>query len=59
MPLPYPELVGEIDGMFAGCMEELACRERHGCGVEGVACDADEGDDQDNFERINNVVGEL
>jgi hypothetical protein len=29
------------------------------CGVEGVACDADEGDDQDNFERINNVVGEL
>ena len=59
MPLPYPELMGEVDGMFAGCVEELACRERHGRGVEDVAGDADEGDDQDDFERIDNVVGEL
>jgi len=56
MPLPKPELPGERYGMFAGGVEELVRRERHGCGVEDSAGDADERNDQDELERIDDVV---
>jgi hypothetical protein len=59
MPLPLPELTGEGEGMFAGGVEELVRRERHGCGVEDSAGDADERDDQKEFERIHNVIAQL
>jgi len=56
MPLPLPELTREIEGMFAGVVEEFVCGERHGCGVEDSAGDADERDDQDKLKRIDDVV---
>ena len=56
MPLPKPELPGERYGMFAGGVEELVRRERHGCGVEDSAGDADKWNDQDELKRIDDVV---
>ncbi len=40
-------------------MEEILCVEWHGGGVEDAASEADEGDDQDELERVGEVVGEL
>ena len=45
--------------MFAGGVEEFVRRERHGRGVEDAAGEADERNDQDEFERIDDVVAEL
>ena len=59
MPFPEPELAREIERMFAGCVEEFIGRERHGRGVEDAASGVDERDDEDEFERIDNVVAEL
>ena len=56
MPLPEPELAGEGEGMLAGGVEELIRREGHGCGVEHSAGEADEGNDEDELERIDDVV---
>jgi hypothetical protein len=59
MPLPAPELAGESDGVFAGGVEELAGGERHGRGVEEAVAEADEGDDEDQLQRVDDVVAEL
>jgi len=59
VPFPKPQLAGEVEGMFAGCVEELVSRERHGRGVEDAAGGADERNDEDELERIDDVVAEL
>jgi len=59
VPFPEPELAREIEGMFAGCAEEFTGRERHGRGMEDAAGGVDERDDEDEFERIDDVVAEL
>jgi len=43
----------------AGGVEEVGRRERHGRGVEDAAGCVDERDDEDKFERIDDVVAEL
>lgn len=45
--------------MFAGGVEQLAGRERHGRGVEEAASRVDEWDDEDELERIDDVVANL
>jgi hypothetical protein len=40
-------------------VQELAGRERHGSGVEDTAAEADEGDDEDDLQRIAEVIGDL
>jgi hypothetical protein len=45
--------------VLTGGAEEIAGRERHGRGVEDAAGGADEGDDKDEFERVDDVVAEL
>ena len=59
VPLPEPELAGEGEGVLAGGVEEFVRGERHRRGVEDAAGDADERDDQDQLERIDDVVAEL
>jgi hypothetical protein len=59
MPLPEPELADEGDGMLAGAVDEFVRRERHRCGVEDAAGKTDEGDDQNQFERVDDVVAKL
>lgn len=59
MPLPTPELMDEVKWVFAGCVEEFACGERNGLDMEDAAGDVDEGDYQDQFQRIDDVVGQL
>jgi len=59
VPLPEPELAREGEGTFSGGVEEFARRERHGLGVEDAAGDADKRDDEDELERINDVVADL
>jgi hypothetical protein len=56
MPLPEPELSGEGERMFAGGVEEFVRRERHGRGVEDPAGDVDEWNDQEELERIDDVI---
>ena len=45
--------------MCAGGVEEVGCREWHGRCVEDAAGGVDERDDEDKFERIDDVVAEL
>ena len=45
--------------MLASCVKEVACRERHGRGVEDSAGDADEGDYEDDLKRVDDVVRKL
>ena len=45
--------------MLACGVDEISCRERHGRGVKDAAGDADEGDDQDEFERVDDVIAQL
>lgn len=59
VPLPEPELAGEGKGTFSGGAEEFTRRERHGCGVEDAAGDADKRDDEYELERIDDVVADL
>jgi hypothetical protein len=59
VPLPEPELADKLDRMFAGAVEEFAGGERHGRGVEEMAGDTDEGDDQDQLKRVDDVVAKL
>ena len=42
--------------MFSGRAEERICGQRHRRGVEDSAGDVDERNDQDEFERIDDVV---
>ena len=56
MPFPEPELARECEGMLAGGVEEFVGRERHGCGVEDSAGDADERNYEEELERIDDVV---
>ena len=59
MPLPEPELAREGQGTFSGGVEEFTRRERHGRGVEDAAGDTDKRDDEDELERIDDVVADL
>lgn len=45
--------------MLAGGVEELVCRERHGRGVKDSAGGVDEWDDEDEFERVDDVIADL
>jgi hypothetical protein len=45
--------------MLASRVDECVSRERHGRGVKDTTGDADEGDYQDDLQRVNDVVGEL
>ena len=45
--------------MFPGGVHELVRRERHRCGVKGAAGGADEWDDEDELERVDDVIAEL
>ena len=56
VPLPLPELTGEVEGMFAGCAQKFARREWHGGSVEDAAGDMDERNDQNELERVDDVV---
>lgn len=59
VPLPLPELAGESDRVLARRFEELPCGQRHGRGVEDAAGEPDEGDDQQELDRIDDVVAQL
>lgn len=59
VPLPEPKLAGEFDGAVAGGVEEFCGREGHGRGVEDATPDPDEWNDEDQFERVDDVVAEL
>lgn len=45
--------------MFARCVHELVCRERHRRGVKDSAGGVDEWDDEDEFERVDEVIADL
>lgn len=45
--------------MLACGVKQLVCREGHGGGVEDAAGETDERDDEDDFERIDDVVAQL
>lgn len=45
--------------MFSGCVEELVCRERHWSSVEDAAGGVDEGNDENELERVDDVIAEL
>jgi len=59
VPFPEPELASESQGVFASGVEEFVRGERHGRDVEDAAGGVDEGDDQDEFKRIDDVVADL
>lgn len=59
MPLPAPELTGELERMFTGGSDEFACRERYRLGVKDAAGHVDERDDEDQFERVEEMIGQL
>lgn len=59
MPLPHPKLANESHGMFAGGVEEIVCRHGHWRGVEDAAADANKGDDEDQLERVDDVIAKL
>jgi hypothetical protein len=59
VPLPQPEPAGEVERVFAGGVKELVRRERHGRGAEDAAGDVDERNDQDDLERIDDVIAQL
>jgi len=45
--------------VFARGVEEFVRGERHGRGVEDAAGDVDEWDDENELERIDNVIADL
>lgn len=59
MPLPEAELASKGDGVGAGCVEELGGREGHLRGVEDAAAEPEEGNDQDELQRVDDVVADL
>jgi hypothetical protein len=59
VPLPSPELAGEGEGTGAGGVDQTSGGKGHGCGVEDDVAETDEGDDEQKFEGIDEVVGEL
>ncbi len=59
VPLPSPELAGEGDGAGAGGVDQRAGREGHGRGAEDEVAEAEEGNDQQEFEGIDDVIGQL
>jgi hypothetical protein len=59
VPLPQPELAGEGDGVLAGGAKEFAWGKRHGRGVEDPAGQVNEGDDEDELKRVDDVIAEL
>jgi hypothetical protein len=59
MPLPEPELASKGDGVGAGGVEQGARRKRHRCRVKDAAAEMDEGNDEQELEWIQDVVGKL
>ena len=59
VPLPLPELTGEGDGAGAGGMDQRPGREGHRRGVEDEVAEADEGNEEQKFEGIDEVVRQL
>ncbi len=59
MPLPLPELMAERDGVGAGCVNQRLGGEGHGGGVEDCGTETDEWNDEQDFEGIDEVIGEL
>ena len=59
MPFPLPELPGERDGAGAGGVNQALRRERKRRGVKEDSPDVDERDEKQEFERVNEVVGQL
>jgi hypothetical protein len=59
VPLPQPELTGQIERMFSRSVKEFIYGERHRRGVEDSAGCVDEWDDQDEFEWVDDVVADL
>jgi hypothetical protein len=59
VPLPLPELAGEGDGIGAGGVDEGSEGEGDGGRVEDDVAEADEGNDEQEFERVDEVVGQL
>lgn len=59
MLLPRPELAGEGDGVVAGGVNQRFGGEGHGCGAEDDVAEADEGDQEQQFEGVGEVVGQL
>ena len=45
--------------MIVRGVEKLVRRQRHGLGVEDAACGVDEWDDENELERIDDVVADL
>ena len=56
---PEPELACKSDGAGASFVEEAGRGKRQGPGVEEAAAGADERNDQNDFQRIDDVIGEL
>jgi hypothetical protein len=52
-------LAGESERVFACGVEKFVGRERHGGSVEDAASNSDERDDQDELERIDDVIAQL
>lgn len=59
MTLPEPELADQGEWCLAGGVDEFFGGEWHWSCVEETAAEADEGDDQDELERVGEVVGDL
>lgn len=59
MPLPLPQLAGEGNGTGVGGVNERPGGEGKRRGVEGEGTEADKGDDEQEFQRIDEMVGQL
>src|ERR1700755_2357197 len=59
VPLPLPELARECDGTFSGGAKEFVWRKTHGRGVEDAAGQPNERDEENELERIDDVIAQL
>ncbi len=59
VPFPLPEQAAELEGMLAHSVEEFGCGEGKPCGVEDAGGDVQEGEDQQELQRIDDVAAEL
>lgn len=57
--LPLPELAGERDGAGAGGVNQRFERKGHRRGMEDYVAESDEGDQEQEFKRVDEVVGQL
>lgn len=57
--LPGPEQSREFDGVGAGHVEEIGGRERDRRGAEEACADAQKGQEQEELQRVDEMVGDL